>query len=64
MIKTFGGWQLHHPEPGTYLWRTRHGHWLRVDHGGTQYLGRSHELDTTYTDKATHYGGAGGQPQP
>jgi hypothetical protein len=48
-IKTFGGWQLHHPEPGVYLWRTRHGHWLRVDPAGTHHLGRDAVLDATYT---------------
>ena len=44
-IKTFGGWLLHHPEPGVYLWRTRHGHWLRVDATGTHHLGRDPALD-------------------
>ena len=47
-IKTFGGWQLHHPEPGVYLWRTRHGHWLRVDAAGTHHLGRNTALDDEY----------------
>ena len=44
-IKTFGGWLLHHPQPGVYLWRTRHGHWLRVDATGTHHLGRDPALN-------------------
>jgi hypothetical protein len=49
-IKTFGGWHLYHPEPGVYLWRTKHGHWLRVDAGGTHHLGRNTTLDATYLE--------------
>jgi hypothetical protein len=47
-IKTFGGWALLHPEPGVYLWRTRHAHWLRVDPAGTHHLGRDPDLDTRW----------------
>jgi hypothetical protein len=28
------------PIPGVHYWRTPHGHWARVDHRGTQTLGR------------------------
>ena len=47
-IKTFGGWHLFHPEPGVYLWRTKHGHWLRVDATGTHHLGRDPALDAQH----------------
>ena len=47
-IKTFGGWALLHTEPGVYLWRTRHGHWLRVDPSGTHHLGRDPALDADW----------------
>jgi hypothetical protein len=47
-IKTFGGWALLHPEPGVYVWRTRHGHWLRVDPAGTHHLGRDPDLDAAW----------------
>jgi hypothetical protein len=47
-IKTFGEWHLFHPEQGVYLWRTRHGHWLRVDAGGTHHLGRDPGLDARH----------------
>lgn len=39
--KTFGGFHLHQPAPGMYLWRTPTGHWHQVDHRGTHYLGRA-----------------------
>lgn len=38
--KTLGGFSLHQPLPGLYLWRTPTGHWFRVDHRGTRSLGR------------------------
>jgi hypothetical protein len=40
-VKTHGaGWQQRQPIPGVQYWRTRHGHWARVDHHGTTTLGR------------------------
>ena len=51
-IKTFGGWLLHHPEPGVYLWRTKHRHWVRVDATGTHHLGRDPALDAQYLPRA------------
>jgi hypothetical protein len=40
-VKTHGrGWVHRQPEPGVHYWRTPHGHWTRVDHRGTRYLGR------------------------
>jgi hypothetical protein len=44
-IKTFGRWQLHHPDPDTWWWRTPHGHWLRVDPTGTTHHGRDPDRD-------------------
>jgi hypothetical protein len=38
--KTLGGFSLHQPLPGLYLWRTPTGHWFQVDHRGTRRLGR------------------------
>ena len=38
-LKTHGRWQLRQPEPGTYLWRSPHGHHWLVDHNGTHPLG-------------------------
>jgi hypothetical protein len=37
--KTFGGFTLHQPLPGLYLWRAPTGSWYRVDHTGTTPLG-------------------------
>ena len=51
-IKTHGGWLLFHPEPGVYLWRTKHGRWLRVDTTGTHHHGRDPALDTHYLPTA------------
>lgn len=40
-VKTHGhGWRHHQPRPGTYLWRTPHGYWYRVDNDGTHPLGK------------------------
>jgi len=40
-VKTHGrGWVHRQPVPGVHYWRTPHGHWARVDHRGTQNLGR------------------------
>ena len=39
--KTFGGFTLHEPLPGMYLWRTPTGHWYQVDSQGTHALGRT-----------------------
>ena len=39
--KTHGGFTLHHPTPGTYLWRTPTGYWYQVDHTGTHPHGRT-----------------------
>jgi hypothetical protein len=50
-LKTNGGWTLRHPEPGAYLWRTPHGHWFRLDHGGTHHLGRDPSLDAHWLDQ-------------
>lgn len=38
--KTLGGFTVHQPEPGTYLWRTPSGHWFGVDARGSAGLGR------------------------
>ncbi len=44
-IKTHGhGWIHRQPTPGTYLWRTPHGYWYRVDNDGTHPLGRDPDL--------------------
>jgi hypothetical protein len=51
-IKTFGGWQLFHTEPGVWLWRLAHGHWLRVDADGTHHLGRRPDLDRHHLSRA------------
>ena len=39
--KTHGGFTLHQPTPGTYLWRTPTGYRYRVDHTGSHPLGRA-----------------------
>lgn len=53
-IKTHGGWCLLHNESGVYLWRTRHGHWLRVDQQGTHHVGRDSALDLLWeVDRAS-----------
>lgn len=38
--KTFGGFELHQPLPGMYLWRTPTGHWFQVDQRGTHPMSR------------------------
>ncbi len=37
-LKTHGGWTCLQPTPGTFYWRTPHGHWTRVDRNGTRHL--------------------------
>jgi hypothetical protein len=45
-VKTFGrGWAARQPAAGTYLFRTPHGYWTRVDNDGTHYLGGDPDLD-------------------
>ena len=44
-LKTNGNWILRHPDPGTYWWRTPHGHWFLVDTDGTHWRGRDPDLD-------------------
>jgi len=39
-LKTHGGWQCTTPERGVTMWRSPHGHWVRVDATGTTYVGR------------------------
>ncbi len=51
-VKTHArGWMLRQPEPGVYEWRTRHGHWFRVDHTGTHRLGKHPDRADASTDK-------------
>jgi hypothetical protein len=38
--KTVGGFTLHQPLPGMFLWRIPSGHWYQVDNEGTHALGR------------------------
>ena len=39
-LKTHSPWQLRQPQPGTYLWRSPHGHhWITTPHAGTYPLG-------------------------
>ena len=38
--KTFGGFTLHQPLAGMYLWQTPTGYWFQVDDEGTHPLGR------------------------
>ena len=40
LAKTFGGFTVHQPVRGTYLWRIPTGYWFQVDHRGTRPLGR------------------------
>jgi hypothetical protein len=47
--KTFGGWQVRQPEPGTWLWRSPHGRIYLVNATGTHPLG-----NTTYTQTIWH----------
>jgi hypothetical protein len=56
-VKTFGrGWRHYQPQAGIYLWRTPHGYWFRVDHTGTQALGKHPDL--------TKYGINADSPDP
>lgn len=47
-IKTHGGWVLRRDDDGVYWWRTRHGHWFRVDDTGTHHHGRDADLDARW----------------
>ncbi len=47
--KTFGGWQVRQPEPGTWLWRSPHGRIYLINATGTHPLG-----NTTYTQTIWH----------
>jgi hypothetical protein len=44
-LKTNGGWIVRTWQRGEYWWRTPHGHWFRVDAGGTHHHGRDPALD-------------------
>jgi hypothetical protein len=47
-VKTHArGWSHRQPVPGTYLWRTPHGYWFRVDTDGTHPLGRDPDLSAS-----------------
>ena len=37
-LKTFAGWHVRQPEPGTYLWRSPHGHYWLTTITGTHPL--------------------------
>ncbi len=50
-LKTNGNWVLRHPEPGTYWWRTPHGHWFLVDTEGTHWHGRDRGLDEQWVQQ-------------
>jgi hypothetical protein len=53
-VKTHGrGWRHYQPEPGTYLWRTPHGYWVRVDHTGSHALGKHPDLSKYGIDADT-----------
>lgn len=39
LLKTFGGWHLRQPEPGSYVWRSPHGWHYLVNATGTHDLG-------------------------
>ncbi len=51
-VKTFDGFTVHQVAVGTYFWRTPTGHWCRVDHRGTQALGRLEEPPDAVTTAA------------
>jgi hypothetical protein len=40
-VKTFGGWQVCQPEPGSWLWRSPHGWIYLVNATGTHRLGNT-----------------------
>ena len=40
-VKTFGGWQVWQPEPGTWLWRSPHGWIYLVNATGTHPFGNT-----------------------
>jgi hypothetical protein len=51
-LKTHGGWQVHEPFPGIYLWRAPHGSIFLVDHTGTRKM--TDPLDGTAAQSACH----------
>jgi hypothetical protein len=44
-VKTFGGWQVRQPEPGTWLWRSPHHRTYLVNAKGTHPLGNTEFAD-------------------
>ncbi len=48
-LKTFAGWQVRQPEPGTWLWRSPHGRIYLINATGTHPLG-----NTTYAQTIWH----------
>ncbi len=53
-VKTHArGWVLRQSAPGVYEWRTRHGHWFRVDHTGTHRLGKHPHQSGQRSERAT-----------
>jgi Domain of unknown function (DUF222) len=54
-VKTFGGWQVRQPEPGSWLWRTPHGWICLVNATGSHPLGNTefaHAIWRTAADPA------------
>jgi hypothetical protein len=47
-IKTFGGWQVCQPEPGTWLWRSPHHRIYLVNPSGTHPLGNTEFAQTIW----------------
>jgi hypothetical protein len=47
-LKTFGGWQVRQPEPGTWLWRSPHRRIYMVNASGTHALGESEFAQTMW----------------
>ena len=47
-VKTFAGWQVCQPEPGTWLWRSPHGRIYLVNPTGTHRLGNTQFAQTIW----------------
>ena len=47
-IKTFGGWQVCQPEPGSWIWRSPHGRIYLVNASGTHPLGNTDFAETRW----------------
>jgi hypothetical protein len=56
-VKTFGGWQVCQPEPGTWIWRSPHSRIYLINNTGTHPLGNTNLAQTIWRAASQPQGG-------